>query len=141
VWRYRSGPPSFPSGFGDPNIGGTTTAFCVYDAGGLLLEAILPPGGQCGGRPCWRQTPTGFKYRDPTALRHGVSSLRMRQPLIGAAIITVRAQGPAIGLPASLMLMQPLIVQVKNSQGICWGDQYSAPAIRNDTMQFRDKGD
>jgi len=33
------------------------------------------------------------------------------------------------------------VVQLKNSEGVCWAASYSAPATKNDATQFKDKSD
>jgi hypothetical protein len=32
-------------------------------------------------------------------------------------------------------------VQLKNDLGQCWGSEFSAPAFKNEPMEFRDKSD
>lgn len=56
VWRWRKGNAPISS-FGDP-LTSTEYALCIYDSSGgsaaLARFMTVPPGGSCGGRPCWR---------------------------------------------------------------------------------------
>jgi len=45
-------------------------------------------------------------------------------------------------MPALPLDQNPTVtVQLKNDQGICWEADYTAPAITNEQVQFRDKSD
>jgi hypothetical protein len=58
----------------------------------------------------------------------------------GQTAIKVSGKGLTPVIP-SLPLAQPLTVQLVNGTNTCWAATYSAPALRNDTGRFKDKGD
>ena len=95
----------------------------------------------CAGRPCWRETGSGFRYDDPELTPDGLRQVVLREGLAaGKAKIFVKGKGANLPMP-SLPLAQPVLVQLHNSDGLCWEATYSAPALKNQTDQFRDKAD
>lgn len=108
-----------PLAFGDPR---TTTSWdvCVfpeYGFGEPLAALRVPAGGTCGGRPCWRPTARGYRYRDGSAANDGVKSLTLQGGATGG--LDVRGGGPGLEL-GTLPAVFPLVVQVKGSDGQCW---------------------
>jgi Big-like domain-containing protein len=139
-WKWVYGAETSKMDFGHPT---TTTSYelCVFDADGrTIARAGAPPGGDCGGRPCWRETATQFTYRSRNHRRLSTVQLRLREGPDGKARIIARGTGPTIDL-SPLPAHQPVTVQIKNSEGKCWEAIYSAPARRDDTRQFQDRND
>jgi len=124
----------------------TSYGLCVYDETAgvptLKLAADIPAGGTCAGKPCWKETGHGFKYADKDATPDGVVSLLLKEGLEGFAQIQLKAMGVNLAMP-TLPLDQDttVTVQLKNDQGVCWEADYSAPAITNSQVEFRDKSD
>ena len=58
----------------------------------------------------------------------------------GKSKIIVKGKGLNLDMPP-LPLDPPVRVQLRNSAGMCWEACYSAPAIRNQTYQFKDRAD
>ncbi len=139
-WKWYRGATTPKADFGNPAIG-TSYQLCVYDgASTLRMNLPLPAGGVCGGKPCWKENSAGFQYGDKTAL-HGVTRLVLKSGAVpGKAKIQIKGRGTNLGLPP-LPLAQAVTVQLRNSAGNCFGAVYSAPAIRNQTDQFKDKSD
>jgi hypothetical protein len=52
----------------------------------------------------------------------------------------VKARGVYVAPPA-LPMAQPVVVQLRNGDGLCWEATFGAPATRNDAGQFKDKSD
>ena len=109
-----------------------------------MTEARAPGGGLCDGRPCWKETGSGFKYRNrdvtPAGRRNSLQ-IALKAGAAGKAKIAVTGKGgvnPAVPL---LPLLQPVTVQLVNDVGTCWGAVYSAPALIDDGTIFKDKGD
>jgi len=133
TWKWKPGATA-KSDFGDP-LTSTDYQLCIYDAAGrTVAHASAPAGGGCGERPCWSASATKFSYR-----RRDLR-LTLRANGAGKAAIAVRGRGLLLDL-AALPADQPLTVQLKNSDGICWEAVYSAPAKQNDTARFRDRSD
>lgn len=113
---------------------------CVWDdvAGTptLVMEMVALPGGNCVGRPCWRQFSNGkgLRYKDPGGLPTGLTKLTLRIGPLGTASILVAARGAAMPDPPMPFQHEPAIsVQIVNSLGTCWGaDFVSAPRTNTD---------
>jgi hypothetical protein len=144
-WRWSRGEATMHAEFGDPN---TVTSYilCVYDevngSPDLVIASGIPAGGTCGTKPCWKTTKRGFKYADKDASRGGVTAMTLKEGLEGAAQTTLKGRGSDLSLPP-LPLSQDskVTVQLRNDLGTCWEAVFTAPAIRNEQIEFRDKSD
>jgi hypothetical protein len=57
--------------FGSP-LATTRYQLGTYDAAGeTIAAATAPAGGTCNGRPCWRESASGFRFRGPTGSVNG----------------------------------------------------------------------
>jgi hypothetical protein len=133
TWHWHPG-TALPADFGTPQ---STTHYqlCVFDADGrTVARASAPAGAMCGTKPCWRASSRKLWFQN-RALR-----LTLKPSATRSARISAVAHGPALGL-AGLPVNQPLVVQLKTSDGRCWEARYSAPAGRNDGATFRDHAD
>jgi hypothetical protein len=144
TWSWTRGAATTRWDFGDPQ-GGTTYQLCVFDGdGNTIARASAPPGGDCGGRPCWRATASGFVYRSrdraTSAGPRSSVALSLREGTAGKARIVLRGRGVHLGLEP-LPATQPVTVQLENSDGLCWEALYTAPARKNDGWTFADKAD
>ena len=140
-WKWTKGAPTAKADFGSPT---TTTGYqlCIYDGSASLVSSTaIPADGICAGRPCWSENGSGFKYADKDATPDGVTKITLKQGLApGQAKIGLKGKGANLNLPA-LPLSQPVTVQLRNSNGVCWEAVYSAPASKDDSTQFKDKSD
>jgi hypothetical protein len=147
VWTWTKGAATDAIEFGEPR---QTTGYtvCIYDhvAGtpSLLLGAAIPAGMQCGTKPCWKQTATGFRYKDPARAQAGIDLLRLKAGVSGKARLVLRGVGPTLDFAGHPQPFLPLAqdpqvsVQVFNSLGGCWGSDFPAPAPKNTGDLFRD---
>ena len=143
LWKGLRGAATTKAEFGDP-LTTDSYAFCLYDNTGLQVEATVAPGGTCGGRPCWSEKVFSYTYKDKALSQGGTFSIFLKQGLIdGLAKFVVKVNGANITTMPSLDTLQsPVTVQLKNSQGICWGAVYTfPPASKNDAGMFKDKFD
>jgi hypothetical protein len=145
-WSWVNGVATTKTDFGDPSSS-TSYRLCVWDetAGVPRLVSSLgvPAGGTCDGKPCWRATSTGFRYRDPKAASDGIRQIVLKAGAAGRSKIQVRGQGSNLALPTlPFAQASKVTVQLRNgSAPSCWGATYSAPARRNQADQFKDRGD
>ena len=90
------------------------------------------------------ETRSGFRYVDKARAPVGLQKIVLKRGLTaGTALIVVKGKGSALGV-ASLPLVQPLTVQLKNSSGACWEATYDGPALKNTAGppgRFKDKAD
>jgi cysteine-rich repeat protein len=128
--------------FGAPDAESDLT-ICLYDQTGgvptLLLAATAPAGGECGDKPCWKETKTGFTYTDKGQTPDGLVSLKMRAGLSGRAKIALRGKGGNLGLPPQA-LVPPVTVRLERADqaNACWVATYEVPS-RNEDGRFRAK--
>lgn len=144
AWRWVHGSATAKADFGAP-LTTSTYQLCVYDAAGnTIARAAAPPGGDCGGRPCWTESGSRYRYRsrDRTPQSGPRSTLRLtlRAGTQGRAAIVAKGTGVHLGL-APLPAAQPVTVQIKHGDGVCWEAVYGSPARRNDAGSFRDTAD
>lgn len=129
--------------FGDP---AATTAYslCVYDDAGAVLGMTAPPGGDCGGKPCWKQlgresNPNGWLYKDrrKPAPNDGMTLIKTKASDVGKAKLLVkgaRETVPPFDLTGGLTL--PVTAQVVTSDGpICWEAVFTT-SRKNDGAKF-----
>ncbi len=143
LWKWMPGTTTAPE-FGNPLARtGTSYAFCAYDASSqLVASASAPPGDRCGLglQNCWRQSSTGFNYKDRELLPDGLQSIQLKAGAAGRAKIFVKGRGASLEVPP-LPAAFPLVVQIVNNAGICWQASYPATGVqRNDTLQLKAKG-
>ncbi len=148
LWKWLRGEQTVLGDMGDPRpVNGTIYTLCTYDETGgvpaLEAQSIVPPGGTCSGKPCWKATGSkGFKYKDSLASAAGVRSVILKTGASGKAKVIFKGKGSSVALPPlALSQDQKVIVQLKNTAGGCWETRFSGPPIKNTTTQFKDKSD
>jgi hypothetical protein len=147
-WKWTKGAATDASELGNPLSGNTTYTLCVYDRDAgtptVVSSLVVPPGGTCGGKPCWKVSAGGFTYNDKTLTHDGVKQLRLRAGAAGKPQVALQAKGAGLDFaPGWLPLAQSpsVTVQLTNDAGACWGADYTAPARANDGGAFMDRGD
>jgi hypothetical protein len=144
IWKWVKGSATALADFGTPL---TTTGYtlCVYDSSANpqpLLLSMAPPGGTCAnGKPCWKTTKTGFKYRDKDLTPDGLSFLLEKAGADRIAKLIAKGKGPNLAMPP-LPLTPAVTVQLKRNDNplMCWSATYSTP-IKNLSDQFKAKAD
>lgn len=140
-WKWLNGVRTTVPEYGTP-ITTTDYRLCLYDASGLRLEATAPAGGTCGNKPCWSALgSSGYRYKDKQLTPEGVQQIKLKQGADGKAQIQLAARGILLALPSLGSVTQPVRVQLRNSNGLCWEAVYSAPAAAHTTSIFKDKAD
>ena len=145
IWNWTKGKATLKADFGDP-LTDTSYMLCVYEETGgvsnLRVTAHIPAGDTCTGRPCWKMSTRGFTYLDKEATPQGVIKLALKEGYDGIAKIALKAKGANIDMPGLPLAENARVtVQLKSGSGLCWDAEYSAPALKNDQVQFRDKSD
>jgi 6-phosphogluconolactonase (cycloisomerase 2 family) len=137
VWKWVKGDATVTSEFGTPS---PSVTFCLYDATGLLMTTLLPPGGTCAGRDCWRSSGTrGFRYRDRELTPDGVGKAVLRAGAPGFAKVAVTLRGTNVPAP-TLPLVLPVTAQLQSADGACWSATYGT-ASSNDGETFAARAD
>ena len=144
-WSWTSSADVLPVNFGDPRTDPLDYVVCLYDQGGLRLDATAPAGGTCGTSPCWKRTASlkliyTDKLLDPDGLRKVVLKPGLTA---GKAKITVKGKGPNLGMPA-LPLTTPVRMQILRRVGqftqFCWDASFGT-STRNDGERFSARSD
>jgi cysteine-rich repeat protein len=145
VWKWMRGTATDASALGDP-LNQDQYALCLYDGGGVLVaEAVAPPGGTCGTKPCWKglgKPPgsKGYKYADKDRTPDGLLKVLLKPGADARAKVVVEGRGPNLPDPV-LPFALPVTAQVQADNGECWGATYFAAGVRkNDSTQFTAKG-
>lgn len=144
VWTWAKGVATSHADFGDP-LATDAYRVCMYGgSSALLLEATLPPGGICAGKPCWKRLgslaqPKGYQYADKTGAVGGITSLKLGPGADGKAKITLTAKGSGLQPPPTPVVF-PVHVQL-SAAGQCWETVYgAAEASKNVFGQLKAKG-
>lgn len=147
-WKWAKGAATSLADFGNPVNGGTSYTLCIFDHAGGAVEVasalVVPAGGECGGKPCWKTTGSGFTYADKTLTHGGVKQIKLRRGDAGKAQVSLQAKGVNLGLADDALpfAQSPRVtVQLTNDAGQCWSAEYSAPARANRSDLFSDRGD
>jgi hypothetical protein len=143
LWRWTKGAATAKVDFGNP-LATTDYQLCLYDAASRLVGNASAAGGDvCQGRPCWKETPRGFRYRKSevsgTGLRHSLQ-ISLAEGATGKARIGVTGRGGENPALPPLPLAQPVTAQLVNGAGVCWEATYGAPATNRPGL-FRDRAD
>lgn len=146
VYTWKKGAATLLGDFGDPTLeGGVSYDVCLYDGNGggydLEFEASVPAGGTCAGKPCWKAAGSkGFKYKDKSGVRHGITKLILKSGDAGKATVVLKGQGALLQPPALPLDDTPAVtLQVRNSSGVCWGTSFASPPSSNTATSFKDK--
>jgi hypothetical protein len=140
TWAWKKGAFTSLVDFGNPTAT-TSYAFCLYDSTPrLVMSARAPAGGLCGNGPCWKPMTLGFRYSKKAQTPDGLYQIILKPGMDGKPKITVKGRGVNLALPPLPLTQDPtVVVQLKNNAGVCWEADYSAPAIRNTSTQFKAK--
>jgi hypothetical protein len=139
VWKWTKGTATTKPEFGDPTTSDGYT-LCMYDAGALVSTSRVI--GSCTTKPCWKDKPTGFQFRNASLQPSGVRGLKLAAGIDGKAKETFDGKGASLALPDPMSLGGPIDVQLRRSGGVlCWGAHFSAPFQKQEDGQLRDKSD
>ena len=137
-WKWLKGLATNKANFGTP-LTSTGYTLCVWDESANaqpILRAEIPAGGTCGTKPCWKETATGFKYKDKALDPDGIQVVVLKSGPGGKAKIILKGKADNLPLP-TLPLSPTVTVQLKND-AICWEAVYGT-ATKNDAAQFKAK--
>jgi hypothetical protein len=145
AWKWRSGSGTALDDLGDPTQS-TDYAFCLYDAvvgiPTLKLGAFAPAGGTCRGKPCWRRRGLRVNYANPEQTPDGLRQVLVQLKPFRSGRVSVKGRGLNLGLPSIPLAQQDrVIVQLMNSDGACWGAEFTSPAMRASHTRFMDRCD
>jgi polyhydroxybutyrate depolymerase len=137
VWKWSNGPATSQAELGDPT---TTTSYtaCLYAGSNLVAAFALPPGGSCGGHPCWSPSgKTGYRYKEAAATTVGIRALTLAGSTRTHTRIGLDGRGAALP-DLALPLATPLTLQLSNDANTtCFETILAATDLkRNDTTEL-----
>jgi hypothetical protein len=122
-WKWKIAQQVNVQDFGDPRMT-TSYALCIFDQDAqassglrLMLQANVPHSSTH-----WSPNAKGYKYSDSSLSADGMQTIVLKSSAAGTKI-TLRAKGNNLGL-ADLPATPLLTVQLKTSDGKCWGANY-----------------
>jgi hypothetical protein len=138
-WKWAGG-AGVVADFKDPVAGSARYEVCVYDASAAAqprVAAVIPAGGTCAGRACWRVTGGGgFQYTNSAGTPRGITKAKLK-----AGQLKIFGKGPNLRT-VSPPLALPVTVQLLIDDGVttdCWQATY-ASAMVNKARRFKAKG-
>lgn len=135
VWKWLKGTTTFSQ------LGNTGTVYnlCIYDGTGVVSFASTPPFGSSN----WSSNFKGYKYKDKLGTSDGVTQVILKSHADpGKAKIIFKGKGLNLDMPSVGGLTSPVTVQLHRSDDpLCWSATYSAPFIKQNSEQFKDKAD
>jgi uncharacterized repeat protein (TIGR01451 family) len=144
IWKWTKGSATQKSDFGAPLVD-SNYQFCIYRGTGtprLMLSASAPAAGTCAGKPCWSENRRGFRYKNKELTPDGLMQIVLKEGIQEKAKIMVKGKGLNLPMPDLLTLNSPVTVQLTDLKtGKCWQATYSAPFLRQQFDQFKDKAD
>lgn len=137
-WKWSKGQATELADFGNPTDD-QALWMCVYSGGVLKAATAIPPGGDCGGAPCWSASRSGFAYADESGSAGGITAVSMRAGATGKARVQWKGEGPGLAMPGELS--GPVVVQMKKAAGgACWQSTFTEPFKQNANGVFSDSG-
>ncbi len=132
LFGLTRGEATSPAELGEPD---DTTDYdlCIYAGGESILAMPLPAGAE------WAVTGSGYRYRDPERSPGGAQAAKLKAADQGRSVFKVKGKGENLAMP-SLGLALPVVAQLRNRDGACWGASFSSPK-RNDDTLFKAKSD
>ncbi len=117
--------------FGDPAVGTTNYALCIYDELDALSSELLlkHATNDCAGKPCWSAVSTkGYKYKDKAGSADGVTKALLKSGSAGRGSISIMGKNNAAkglsSLPtdiaSSLSGATTATVQLLSSNAACF---------------------
>ena len=141
-WKWNKGSATSLADFGDP-VTSDEYALCLYNDTGLRGTLVIPPGGTCNGKPCWRATSKGFEYKNNVALPlpDGITRLVLRPGPDGRAGIQAQGRGAELSLPPLDVFTGTLRLQLRNrTTGLCWDATFPPPFQLHNDERLKAKG-
>ena len=142
-WKWLAGEATSMEDFGDP-LATTDYELCVFDGSGSAVAHVLYGAAEdCGGKPCWRQTSSGYGFNRRVDGEDGSRSsakLSLRAGENGRAKITASVKGGLLdigGIPPE----PPVVVELRAKDGACWQASFSDPATTSEEGRFEDRAD
>jgi cysteine-rich repeat protein len=141
-WKWAKGAATTLADLGAP-LATTDYAVCIYDGGTLVSSSRIPAGGDCSGKPCWKEIGRGFQYKSKTLAPDGVQQLKIQSGASGKAQIQMKAKGVLVETPAfGPSTGGPVVVQlIQSSSAVCWQSVFHAPFKKSDGVTFNDASD
>ena len=133
VWRWAKGDATTFADLGNPRST-TTYDVCIADANGSFIYRTVFPAGD----PAWRVRPSkSYKYGLGAGPTRKMLILRPGVARAASVSFVVPSDSSTLFPPYAL----PVTVRLRSSDGVCWANVFSAPALVNVGGNFRATGE
>jgi CSLREA domain-containing protein len=135
-WKWLKGTATSDIDIGD-GMTGDAYALCIYDDDGLKMQAYMPTGGTCGGKPCWKHKTGKLNYKDAELTPDGAQKLLLKAGADGKAKVVFKAKGSnlkAIDPPWTGTVTASLIT----GGGTCFASVHDGTPKLNSAAGFND---
>jgi hypothetical protein len=137
-WKIQRGASTAIDAFADPVAGAQAIRVCLYDTSSAaqpVTSIVVPAGGTCNGKPCWRPLgSSGYRYKNRAATHDGVTDMKLKVAGSGELQLLVKGRGSALPVP-TLPLVTPVTAQLAIA-GECWQAHFVG-SLHNDAASFR----
>jgi hypothetical protein len=141
-WKWRSASPL--GSLGNP-LASDGFTLCLYDVSNspaVLFRSVVPAGGLCGARPCWKaaRNGTGFSFADRSAAHDGTRAFNAMSGTPRGSRVRYSGKGTGLsgrpfGLPG-IPLPDYVYLTVEADGGACVGGFYMPAGVKvNDPVR------
>jgi hypothetical protein len=99
----------------------------------LRLAAVLPAGGACRGKPCWKARGTGFKYTDKDLTPDGLSAVNLRAGRAGS-VLGVNGKGAGLHAPTPPLGLPIRVQLLRSDASTCWEAAFGVAKKNQSTL-------
>ena len=135
LWKMTRAESTVSGEFGNP-MASTYFGFCLYDANGRVLRAVVP-----SSLTYWRFSGGGFKYKNSLLSDDGIKIVRLKSSDRDRTKILLKAIGSNVPDFDLGSITTPLRAQLTSNESLsCWEAVYGAAEIlRNDESRLKAK--
>lgn len=142
-WKWSRGLDTTVAEF-EPASVADHYSVCVYDFDGIVFDALVPAGQECGklGKTaeCFTTKDPKVLYKNTQRTPEGIKKMKLRAADGGKASFAVSGDRDRMGWIAApvLPLALPVVAQLQSRDGLCWESTFNG-FYRNDTGLFGSK--
>ena len=138
-WSLRAGAATSIADWGNP-LATDSYSLCVYDDNVLRSVTTMPASVGCDSRACWRQRPTGFRFKGEGS----GARLKLVTKAGADGYTSIRFRGRGLSAPSPEQVAGPLQVQLVTTGGDierCWQATFKAPFLKSGPTEVRARAD
>ena len=118
-WKWKRGAATVKQEFGDP-LEDTDYRVCIYSSARSVQNSHICTNLPAGSG--WTEDRNGFKFKSSSDVG-GIFHLRLKRGKQDRTRILVKGREARVG--EALPLSEDVVVQISNSDGLCWQSEFS----------------